>query len=163
MPEKRKHKKVVRNKIRDGIGDYYKTNRQISQENAKEQKNKQWNRREKTMVVMVVLLLICLIIKSLVLDGVKNLSPDEQKFKDFVEYSVSEQYDGFLENSGILIYRVYGIDVADKDQKSILRYKEPSTGEMVELTQGVQYSAKVRGYLFWVLPVKHIIVTAETQ
>ena len=163
MPEKKRSEKNVRNKFRDGIGDYYKTNRKISQETSKADKKAPVTSREKTMIIAIIVLLIALVIKSTMLDEVKNLSAEEQTFKDFVEYSVSEQYDGFLERSGIIVYRVYGISVADKDQKGILRYEDPETGKMVESIQDVRYSAKVRGYLLWILPVKHQIVTAEIK
>lgn len=163
MPEKKRPAKIVRNKFRDGIGDYYKTNRKISQETSKTDKKTPLNSREKTMIIAIIVLLVALVIKSVMLDEVKNLSAEEQTFKDFVDYSVSEQYDGFLERTGIIVYRVYGINVMDMDQKGILRYEDPDTGKMVESIQDVRYSAKVRGYLLWILPVKHLIVTAEIE
>ncbi|MDF3001092.1 MAG: hypothetical protein K0Q48_1211 [Bacillota bacterium] len=164
MPEKKQKKKTVRNKFRDGIGDYYKTNRTISKESSEEtDKKAPMSNREKTMIIMIIVLLIALVIKSTMLDEVKNLSADEQNFKEFVDYSVTEQYDGFLERSGILVYRVYRIGIADKDQKGLLRYEDPNTGKPVELIQDVQYNAKVRGYLLWILPIKHLSVTAEIE
>lgn len=164
MQEHKRKKRVVRNKFRDGIGDYYKTNRKISQESSEEtEKKAPMSSREKTMIIMIIVLLLALVIKSTMLDEVKNLSIDEQNFKTFVDYSVMEQYDGFLERSGILMYRVYDIKIADKDQKGLLRYEDPNTGKPVELIQDVRYRAKVRGYLLWILPIKHLSVTAEIE
>ncbi|MEL7655609.1 MAG: hypothetical protein AAGU75_06850 [Bacillota bacterium] len=158
MPEKR-----TQNKFRDGIGDYYKTNRKISEESEKSKKGTPISSREKAMIIMIIFLLIALTVKSTVLDEVKNLSPEEQQFKDFVEYSISEQYDGFFEDSGLMVYRVYDLYMADKDAKGVLRYKDPKTGEMVDVVQDGRYNARVRGYFLWILPVKHFSVTAKIE
>lgn len=163
MPEKKKGDRKVRNQFRDGIGDYYKTNRKISAESERGKKGTPLSGREKTMIIMIIVLLILLAIKSLVLDEVKNLSPDEQQFKNFVDYSVAQEYDGFLEQSGLMVYRVYDINMADKNQKGILRYEDPDSGQMVDVIQEGRYNAKVRGYLLRILPVKHFSVTAETE
>lgn len=158
-------KKTVRNKFRDGIGDYYKTNRKISQESTKKDqdntKKRPYSSREKSMLIMIVLLLIALAVKSTVMDEVKNLSPAEQQFKDFVEYSIAEKYHGSLESSGLIVYRVYDLYLADKDQKAVLRYQDPENGKMVEVIQDGRYNARVRGYFLWIIPVKHFSVTAE--
>ena len=158
MPEKK-----AQNKFRDVIGDYYKTNRKISEESEKSKKGTALNSREIAMIIMIVLLLIVLAVKSTVIDEVKNLSPEQQQFKDFVEYSISEQYNGFLEDSGLMVYRVYDLYMADKDVKGILKYKDPKTGEMVDVIQYGRYNARVRGYFLWILPVKHFSVTAKIE
>ncbi len=158
MPEKR-----TRNKFRDIIGDYYKTNRKISEQSGEKQKGNPMSPREKAMIIMVVFLLIVLVFKSAVFDEVKNLTAEEQQFKDFVEYSVAEQYHGFLENSGLMVYRVYDLYMADKDQKGVLRYEDYKTGEMVEVIQDGRYNARVRGYFLRIIPVKHFSVTTKIE
>ena len=155
--------KKVRNNFRDMIGDYYKTNRKISSENVKSKRGTPLSSKEKAMIVMIVLLLLVLLFKSFYFDEVKNLSEDEMKFKSFVEYSVSEEYDGFLEQSGLMTYRVYDIYMADKDEKGVLRFKDADTGKVVETIQNGRYNARVRGYFLWILPVKHFSVTAAVE
>ena len=155
--------KKTQNKMRDIIGDYYKTNRKISEESDKSQKGAPLTSREKAMIIMVIFLLIALAVKSTVLDQVRNLSAEEQVFKDFVDYSVAEQYDGFLEDSGLMVYRIYDLYMADKDQKGVLRFEDPKTGEMVEVIQDGRYNARVRGYFLWIIPVKHFSVTAKIE
>jgi hypothetical protein len=62
-------KKLARNKFRDAIGDYYKTNRQITKEadeeykKQKEQGQTPWNTREKSMLLITGVLVILLVIR----------------------------------------------------------------------------------------------------
>ncbi len=119
--------------------------------------------KEKWMIILFLILLIVLTLKSNLFDEVKNLSPEEQQFKDFVEYSVARDNSGILEDAKLLGYRVYDIDMADEDQKAVLRYEDPNTEVMVEVVQNGRYNAKVRGYFLWILPVRQFSVTAEIQ
>ncbi len=151
----------VRNHFRDGIGDYYKTNRKIAEETKEKEKRKKLNSKEKSMILVIIGMLVILTVKSVLLDEVKNLSPEEEKFKDFVTYSVEEQYHGFLEDKGLMMYRVYDIYVVDPDEKTILRYVDPRTGQAMEINQDKRYNARVRGYFLWIFPAKHFSVTAK--
>lgn len=115
------------------------------------------------MIILTIVLLIVLSYKSIVLDEVKGLTPKEQQFKDFVDYSVQRDYDGVLQKTHLLVYRICRIETADKDQKAVLRYEDPSTGKMVEVIQEGRYKAEVRGYVLSVLPISQFSVTAEIQ
>ena len=119
--------------------------------------------KERGMIILFFVLLVVLALKSNIFDEVKNLSADEKQFKDFVEYSVARDYSGSLEDAKLLGYRVYGIDIADEDQRAVLRYEDPKSGEMVEVVQRCRYNANVRGYFLWILPIKQFSVTAEIQ
>lgn len=154
--------KQTQNKFRDLMGDYYKTNRQISSEQKDKVKNQPMSNREKSMIIIVVVLVIVLILKSSVFDEVKNLTPEEQQFKDFVEYSLEKEYSGFLADKGLMVYRVYDIYLADPNEKGVLRY-EMENGKTVEVVQDGRYNARVRGYFLWVLPIKHFSVTSTIQ
>lgn len=159
---------MARNKFRDGIGDYYKTNRKIEQEDraaesARKKSGQPIDRsREKAMAIVLVILFLSLVVKSLFLDEVKNLSGDEEKFKNFADYAVSEEYKGTLEDTGILSYRVYKLYQMDPNGKTTIRYPDPDDGNLVQETIQGRYMASVRGYLFWILPIKHFSVTSET-
>lgn len=120
-------------------------------------------RREIGMIVLAIVLLIILTVKSTVLDEVKNLPPEEQQFKEFVDYSVARDYSGILEDAHLLAYRVYKIELADETQKAVLRYEDPETGEPLEVVQDGRYEADVRGYFLGVLPIRQFSVTAEVQ
>ena len=113
------------------------------------------------MLILLVVAIIALIVKSTVLDEVKNLTPEEQRFKNFVDYAVAEEYRSFLSDKGIMKYRVYDLYMANPDEKAILRYEDEETKEMVEVIQEGRYNARVRGYFFWVIPVKSFSVTAQ--
>lgn len=125
----------TRNKGRDAIGDYYKTNRKIDKESREQQKKegkKPFSRREKIMVVIAALLIISLCVKSIFLDEVRNLSPTESEFKVQAEEIIKK------DKTNLLQYRIYDIG---KDK-----------GE---------YIAKVRGYLLWVIPIDSFQVKLE--
>lgn len=119
------------------------------------------NPREKSMLIVTIMLVIILIVKSFVFDEVKNLTAEEQKFKDFVEYSVEEEYNGKLEQYNIITHRVFDIFVADESQKPIIRYKDPETGEDFEEILSVRYTGRVRAYLLGFLPFKQFSITAK--
>ena len=65
------------------------------------------NPREKSMLIVTLALIVILVGKSLFFDEVKNLTDEEQEFKTFVEYSVSEKYNGKLQQFHIITYRVF--------------------------------------------------------
>lgn len=156
-------RKPMRNKFRDMVGDYYKTNRQISKEESQREGYKgPINSKEKAMVIVVVLLVVILVIKSCFLDEVKNLSPQEAQFKDYVEYAIEQdlQKDNQF---NFITYRVYDIFLADKDQQVELNYVNPETEKEVSVIQDGRYSARVRGYFLWVIPVKHFSMTAQEK
>lgn len=139
------------------------TEMEISNTENKENTEKRLIGKEKGMIILFLILLVVLALKSNLFDEVKNLSPEEQQFKDFVEYSVARDNSGILEDAKLLGYRVYDIDMADEDQKAVLRYEDPKTEEMVEVVQNGRYNANVRVYFLWILPIRQFSVTAEIQ
>ncbi len=119
------------------------------------------NPREKSMLIVTLVLILILAGKSLFFDEVKDLSKEEQEFKTFVEYSVSEKYNGKLQQYHIITYRVFDIFVADDLKKTNIIYKDPKTGQEVDKILNVRYTARVRGYLLGIFPFKQFAVTAK--
>jgi len=119
------------------------------------------NAREKSLIIVTALLIIILVAKSLFFDEVRNLTEDEQQFKNFVDYSVSEKYNGKLEQYHIITYRVFDIFIANDQQKTSISYKDPQTGQEINETLDVRYTARVRGYILGFLPFKQLSVTAK--
>ncbi len=119
--------------------------------------------KEIGMIALFVILLTTLTLKSFFFDEVDSLTPEEKHFKDFIEYSVARDYDGFFENPPWMVYRVIRIAMAEEDEKAVLRYEDPNTGSMVRIVQDGRYEADVRGYLLWILPIKEFSVTAEIE
>ena len=125
--------------------------------------SKKISKKEIATIILFLLLLMTLTLKSTLLDEVKDLTPEEQQFKNFVDYSVAQDKNGILESTGIMVYRVYDIKMADRDQKAVLRYEDPQTGKMTEIIQNGRYDASVRGYLLWILPIEQFSVTAAVE
>jgi hypothetical protein len=119
------------------------------------------NNREKSMIIVVIVLAVALIAKSLFFDEVRNLTGDAAVFKEFVDYSIEQKYDGPLEDAGIIQYRVFDIYIAAPDEKGLLRYEDPKTGVMVEKTTEGRYNARARKVLLWVFPMKEVSVTSQ--
>jgi hypothetical protein len=126
-------------------------------------KQQQIGKKEIIMIIVTIALMIILGVKSTFFDEVRDLPPAEQQFKDFVDYSVQRDYDGMMEKAHLMVYRVYKIEMADKKQNAVLKYKDPETGKQVEIVQDGRYNAKVRGYVLWIFPVNQFEVTAEIQ
>lgn len=158
-----KKKKVYRNKFRDILGDYYLSNREVTkQDKARYEEERQKGEkgegyREKAMLIVIIALLVILVAKSLLFDEVKNLTPDEAVFKDFVEYTLEEDH----AVQAPFCYRVVKIFMANPDEKALLRYEDPATGEMTEVVLEGRYTAQVRKYLLWVIPYKSISITSQ--
>jgi hypothetical protein len=126
-------------------------------------KQQQTGKKEIIMIIVTIALMLILGVKSTFFDEVRDLPPAEQQFKDFVDYSVQRDYDGMMEKAHLMVYRVYKIEMADKKQNAVLKYKDPETGKQVEVVQDGRYNAKVRGYVLWIFPVNQFEVTAEIQ
>ncbi|TCO75036.1 hypothetical protein EV214_110110 [Marinisporobacter balticus] len=114
------------------------------------------------MVYVILLLLVVLVTKSLFLDDVKVIG-DALVFKQFVEKSVDEEekYNGFLKKHGVTTYKVVSIKKVEKEgTSSIIAYDNAGKkGNAIEI-QGA-YVAKIRGYLFHVIPYKEFKVKSE--
>ncbi|MCG8484996.1 MAG: hypothetical protein MJA31_16915 [Clostridia bacterium] len=119
------------------------------------------NAREKSMLIVIIVLFVVLTVKSVFLDEVKNLEGESQQFKDFVEYSVDEKYEGVLTDFHIMTYRVYKMFIADESTPIEIEYVDPNTNDTVRRILSVRYTAGVRGYLFGIIPVKQFSVTAK--
>ncbi len=137
------------------------TKRSKEKEVKKKKVREPLSNRDKSMIIVTIVLVIILIAKSLFFDEVRNLTEDEAIFKEFVRYSVEQEYDGALEASGIIQYRIFDIYMVNPDETSLLRYEDPDTGMMVEKTMDGRYNARVRKVFLWVLPIKEFSVTSK--
>ncbi len=125
------------------------------------QKKRRFNNREKSMFIVLALLIALLIGKSLFFGEVKNLTSDEVIFKTFVDYTLEEEFNGVLVDSGIIQYKIFDIFLAAPNEESLLRYQDPITGQMIEKTLKGRYTARVRKVLLWVFPLKEISITSK--
>ncbi len=122
---------------------------------------KQLDAREKSMIIVLLLLVVILLVKSLYIDGVKDLSGDEYKFAQFVDITVEERYEGnVIYEKGIIKTKTTKLYLADDTVETKVSYYDPQTNEIIEETIDGRYTAVVRHYLFGVLPFKQSSITA---
>ncbi|MCT4606239.1 MAG: hypothetical protein N4A64_09090 [Marinisporobacter sp.] len=117
-------------------------------------------KREKSMLMVILVLLVVLICKSLLLDGVQ-VTGDALLFKEFVEKTIKtdEKHTNFLEKMGIANKKVVSIKkIHTKGTSSILVYEE---GKGKEMKISGAYQAKIRGYIFQVIPYKEFKVKSQ--
>jgi hypothetical protein len=63
-----KKEKNVRNRARDMIGDYYKSNREVEKDNnARQENKKEWTRSEKLLLALIIIGAIGLVVKYVIL------------------------------------------------------------------------------------------------
>lgn len=119
-------------------------------------------KREKSMIYVVLILFVVVIIKSLYFDEVK-VTGDQLKFKSFVGEIIrdEERYSGLLIEKGAAIYKVVHIKKMKDGGKSNIRYWNEKEKVWKNETISGQYEAKVRGYLFHVIPYKEFKVRSE--
>lgn len=110
------------------------------------------------MFIVVAALVVILIVKSFFFDEVRDLSKEESLVYDFTKYSVAQKYDGLLQQYHIITYRIFDIYMADPNEKSVLYYEEPSTGEPVEYEIQGRYNARVRAYILGAIPLNSFSV-----
>ncbi len=109
-------------------------------------------KRERMYVYTIILLLIALFIKSFYFDEVQGLNNDEKLFKEYVEKIVDESYQGFLKDYNIIGYRVVKIEKVDTEGISLIKVKDGNYDKYKEVEINGKYRAKVRKYLFYLIP-----------
>ncbi|MCT4618553.1 MAG: hypothetical protein N4A62_04100 [Marinisporobacter sp.] len=117
-------------------------------------------KREKSMLMVILVLLVVLICKSLFLDRVQ-VTGDALLFKQFVEKTIEtdEKHTNFLEKMGIANKKVVSIKKTHtKGTSSILVY-DKEQGKEVKISGA--YQAKIRGYIFRVIPYKEFKVKSQ--
>lgn len=114
------------------------------------------------MLIAIVVLFIVLIIKSVFFDEVKNLDEEPQHFKNYVDYILDEKHNSVLNDYYIITYRVYKIIKQEDNTLTEIKYLDPITNQTVEKTLKAKYIAKVRTYLFGIMPFNQFSVPEKT-
>ena len=111
------------------------------------------NKKNKVMIVLTIMLFIILVTKSLYLDEVNPIEEDEQKFKQFIEKRIEEGKEnlGLLNKTGLVSFKVVKIQRINDENSQL-------SGEGI--FEG-KYKAKVRGYLFHIIPYSEFSVELE--
>ncbi len=116
-------------------------------------------KKEKIMLYITLLLMVMLIFKSLYLDGVKNLTGDALKFQQFAEKAADERMQkSFLKKKKIANYKIVSLKKISNKGQSKVMYYDKARKEYVQEEISGKYMAKIRVYLFHIVPYKEFRV-----
>lgn len=121
---------------------------------------KQYDRRMLLLVLMAAMLLSA---KSIWLDPVK---PQDENLQQYSEYAIlaAPFNDGEVPPPpGLYTYRTVKVEQRNKEGETIVLQIDPETNLLKETTLQGEYQARVRAYVLYVLPVKHISVEGGVQ
>ena len=114
-------------------------------------------RYEKRMAVLVLVLLAALSVKSVLLDPAK---PGSGELALYGQYSLlaAPYYGRVGPGSSLYTYRIIHVAKTAEEGQTLIVVEDENSGERREEILSGRYEAKVRGYLFYILPVKQIRV-----
>ncbi len=110
------------------------------------------SKKEKMYIYGVIILLIALIIKSVYLDEVKNLTIEEAMFKEHVSKIIEEEYKSFFTENNIIGFRIVKVKKIEDEGVSIIEVKDENTNTYKQTEISGVYKGKVRKYLFYLIP-----------
>lgn len=114
---------------------------------------KQFNKREKIYIGVLVVLVMVMCVKSLWLDPYTPADESEIIFVEYVENALEEQFDNPLYTYHILTYRIVDVGEVSETEARLVEHYDPGVDEKVMLELKGSYKAKVRKYLLGLLPV----------
>lgn len=109
------------------------------------------NNRAKIMIVSAIFLLALLIAKSLWFDPVKDLEGDALKYQKYALEVAPHQDTFFNINLPIVEYKVVSVKKIKDEGETKITYRDENGRLREEEIEG-DYTAKVRAYLFSILP-----------
>jgi len=115
--------------------------------------------REWRYASVVLLLLALLTVKSLVLDGVKDLSGEEAEFASYVEKTIENQEKWAINKTDVLSYKIVKIKKTNEETAIITTDEEEK--KSIELSG--HYTARVRKYILWILPYGDFSISIENK
>lgn len=110
------------------------------------------NKREKIYLIAIIVLLGLLLAKSFYLDEYKPVTEDEILFREYVEKVIDDKFHGFFSRSKLIGYRIVSIKKVEDEGVSVIEVKSENEGEYKNAEIDGKYVAKIRKYLFHVLP-----------
>lgn len=115
-------------------------------------------RYDKRMLLLVILGVMLLSAKSIWLDPVKTENEDIKRYSQYAVLAAPFNDGEVPPPSGLYTYRPVNVVQRSVEGETIIVQVDPSTNRLTEVTLQGQYQAKVRAYILYVLPVKHITV-----
>lgn len=113
------------------------------------------SKKEKAYVAIVILLLGILLVKSFYLDDYKPATKDEELFKEYAERLIDEKPHSFFKNNQLIGRKIVNIEKLEDDGVSIIEVQSGNDNEYESVEIEGKYEAKVRKYLFHILPYGH--------
>ncbi|ABR50571.1 hypothetical protein Amet_4499 [Alkaliphilus metalliredigens QYMF] len=121
------------------------------------------DRRSKSMLIIACILMVLLIGKSLWYDPAGVLEGERGKFQSYASSTAPLENSGLLEKLGLLHYRVLFVLQESDEGTTEISYFDKEMDQQVEVVLEGQYRAKVRAYLFYVIPVKEMQIKGGTK
>ncbi len=113
------------------------------------------NKKEKAYLAIVILLLGLLLVKTFYLDDYKPVTKDEELFKEYAERLINEKTNSFFKNNILIGRKIVNIKKLEDEGVSIIEVQSGNDNEYERVEIEGKYEAKVRKYLFHILPYGH--------
>ena len=114
-------------------------------------------KRERGYVLAIIAMLMLLALKSLFIDGLSDLNAEEKAFSSYVEQTIESREKWALNKSDVLSYKIVKIKKTDDEATTIT--VDGNEKRLVELSGN--YTARVRKYIFWILPYGDFSISME--
>ncbi|HKL10229.1 MAG TPA: hypothetical protein VJ990_02230 [Clostridia bacterium] len=113
--------------------------------------------RERIYLLAIMAMLLLLTMKSLFLDGVNDLNEEEKEFSQYVEQTIESREKWALNKTDVLSYKIVKIKKTDEEAATII--VEDNEKRPMEFSG--HYTARVRKYIFWILPYGDFSISME--
>ena len=115
-------------------------------------------RYDKRMMLLVILAAMLLSAKSIWMDPVKPLDENLRLYSEYAKLAAPFNDGAVPPPSGLYTYRTVQVVQRNEEGETVVLRTDPATNLLKEVTLQGEYQARVRAYVLYVLPVKHITV-----
>jgi len=109
------------------------------------------------MLYATILIFVLLTVKSIWIDPVKDIQGEAKEYYDFIVEANEENYKGLLKPP-IIAYKVVDIYHNPSEEDTIILEWDSQEGQWEETSLQGKYGAKIKAYLFHILPYKQFKV-----
>lgn len=115
-------------------------------------------RYDKRMLLLVLIATTLLSAKSIWLDPVKPLDENLRLYSEYAMLAAPFNDGEVPPPPGLYTYRTVQVVRRNEEGETLVLQTDPATNRLKEVTLQGEYQARVRAYVLYVLPVKHITV-----
>ena len=120
-------------------------------------------RYDRRMLLLVLVAAMLLSAKSIWLDPVKTQDENLQLYSRYAMLAAPFNDGEVPPPPGLYTYRTVQVVQRNEEGETVVLQIDPETNLLVEVTLQGEYQAKVRAYVLYVLPVKHIMVKGGVE